>query len=118
MGPAHSGAADNEVVDRYAKSATTGEDPVEDIPDGHASETSRSHMTRVATRLDLERRQSRSRLMSGPSDDTAPPPGRGFRQTQLRNVRKTLAVRYCQLLSGHAAIGTNLLRFGMTDTSK
>ena len=47
--PAHSGAAGNEVADRYAKSAATGEEPVEAIPEGYAAETSLSHMTRVAT---------------------------------------------------------------------
>ena len=38
--PAHSGAAGNEAADRYAKSAATGKDPVEDIPEGYAAETS------------------------------------------------------------------------------
>ena len=46
--PAHSGATGNEVADRYAKSAATGKDPVEGIAEGYASETSLSHMTRVA----------------------------------------------------------------------
>ena len=30
--PAHSGATGNEVADRYAKSAATGDAPVEEIP--------------------------------------------------------------------------------------
>ena len=48
--PAHSGATGNEVADRYAKSATTGEKPVEAILDGFAGETSLSpHVTRLAT---------------------------------------------------------------------
>ena len=55
--PAHSGATGNEVADRYAKSATTGEEPVEDIPAECDAETSLSHMTRVAT-------EARSREMA------------------------------------------------------
>ena len=47
---AHSGAAGNEVADRYAKSAAAGEEPVEDMPEGYAAETSFSHMTGVATK--------------------------------------------------------------------
>ena len=46
---AHSGAAGNEVADRYANSAAAGEDPVEDIPKRYAAEISLSHMTGVAT---------------------------------------------------------------------
>ena len=47
-----------------------------------------------------------------------PPAGRGFRRLQLRRVRETLAGRYYQLLSGHAATGTHRLRFRVTDTSE
>ena len=46
---AHKGATGNEVANQYAKSAATGEDPVEAIPEGYADETSLSHMSRVAT---------------------------------------------------------------------
>ena len=45
--PAHSGAAGNEVADRYAKNAATGKDPVENIPEGYAAETSLSHISRT-----------------------------------------------------------------------
>ena len=47
--PVNSGATDNEVADRYAKSAATGEDPVEEILEGYTGETYLLHMTRVAT---------------------------------------------------------------------
>ena len=47
--PARNGAAGNEVADQYAKSAATGEEPVEAIPEKYETETSLSHMTRVAT---------------------------------------------------------------------
>ena len=46
---AHSEVTGNEVADRYAKSAATGKESVEAIPEGYAAETSLSHMTRVAT---------------------------------------------------------------------
>ena len=114
--PAHSGATGKEVADRYAKSAATGEGPTEEIPEGYVGETSLSHMTRVAT-------EARSRETAEwisehvrPERRYSPPPGRGLRQPQLRRVRKILAGRYYQLLSGHAAAGTHRLRFGMTST--
>ena len=76
--PAHSGAAGNEVAGRYANSAATGEEPVEDIPEGYTAETSLSHMARVAT-------ESRSRETSEwiaahvrPKGRYRPPPGRGL----------------------------------------
>ena len=47
--PVRSGAEGNEMAGSYAKSAATGEDPVEEIPERYADETSLSHMTRAAT---------------------------------------------------------------------
>ena len=69
--PAHSGATGNEVADQYARSAATGEEPVEAIPEGYETETSLSHMTRVATE-DPRGRQSGSRRTYDPRDDTGP----------------------------------------------
>ena len=66
--PAHSGATGN---DQYAKSAATGEESVEAIPEGYEVETSLSHMTRVATE-DPRGRQSGSRRTYDPRDDTGP----------------------------------------------
>ena len=75
-----------------------------------------AHMTRVAT-------ETRSRATTDwitehvrPGRRYRPPPGKGVRRTQLRRVRKTLAGRYYQLLSGHAETGTHRHRFGRTDT--
>ena len=75
-----------------------------------------AHMTRVAT-------ETRSKAMTDwitehmrPRRRYRPPPGKGVRRTQLRRVKKTLAVRYYQLLSGHAETATHRHRFGRTDT--
>ena len=116
--PAHSGATGNEVADRYAKSVATGGAPVEEIPEGYADETSLSHMTRVAAET---RSQQAAEWISRPVKPERryrPPSRRSLRQPQLRRVRKTLAGRYYQLLSGHAATRTRRLRFGMTDMSE
>ena len=52
---AHGGAPANEVADRYAKSAATGKEPVDAIPEGYAGKTSLSHMTRVANGGQIQR---------------------------------------------------------------
>ena len=46
------------------------------------------------------------------------PSERGLRRKHLRRTRKSLAGRYYQLLSRHAAIGTYLVRIKKTDTSE
>ena len=103
------------MADQYAKDAATGRAPGERLPEGYAEETSLAHMTRVAT-------EARSRATTDwIADHVRPgrryrlPPGRGVRRTQLRRVKKTLAGRYYQLLSGHAETGTHRHRFGRTD---
>jgi hypothetical protein len=104
------------VADQYAKDAATGRAPRERLPEGYAEETSLAHMTRVAT-------EARSKATTDwitehvrPGRRYRPPPGKGVRRTQLRRVKKTLAGRYYQLLSGHAETGTHRHRFGRTDT--
>ena len=77
-----------------------------------------SHMTRVTTeKRTRETKEWISRHVR-PERRYRPPPGRGIKRAQLRRARKTLAGRYYQLLSGHAATGTQSLRFGMTDTDE
>ena len=44
-----------------------------------------------------------------------PPPGRGLRRQHLRGVRKELAGRFYQFLSGHANIGSYLHRVNLID---
>ena len=92
--PAHSGAAGNNVADRYTKSAAAGEEPVEAIPEGYAGETSLSYMTRVTTEA---RSKETAEWIAGhvrPQRRYRPPSGRGLKRPQLRRVRKTLVGRY------------------------
>ena len=75
-----------------------------------------AQMARVAT-------EARSRAATDwitehvrPGRRYRPPPGKGLGRTQLRRVKKTLAGRYYQLLSGHTETGTRRHLFGRTDT--
>ena len=91
---AHSGAIGNEVADRYAKSAATGEEPVEAIPEGYAAEASLSHMTRVATEARSKETAEWITADVQPERRYRPPPGRGLRRPPLRRAKKTLAGCY------------------------
>ena len=108
--PAHSDAKGNKVADECAKSAATGDAPVGESLEGYSDEISLSRMTRVAAGA---RSRETAEWISGhvrAEQRYRPPSGRGLRRPQLRRVRKTLAGRYYQLLSGHAAAGSHLRR--------
>ena len=113
--PAHAGAEGNEVTDQYAKDAATDRAPRERFPEGCAEVTSLAHMARVATEARSRARTDSITAHVRPGRRYRPPPGNGVRRTQLRRVRKTLAGRYYQLLSGHAETGTHRHRFDRTD---
>ena len=70
--------------------------------------TSLAHMTRVAT--EAKTRDTREWIASHvrPGRRYRPPKEKGLRRERLRRKGKSLAGRYYQLLSGHAAIGTCL----------
>ena len=76
------------------------------------------HMTRVATEARSKETAEWITADVQPERRYRPPPGRGLRRPPLRRAKKTLAGRYYQLLSGHAATGTYRKWFGKTDTAK
>ena len=101
------------MADRYAKAAAARSRPTDEIPEGYADETSLSHMARVAMEA---RSRGTTEWISAhvrPERRYAPPPGRGIQRAPLQQTRKSLAGRYYQLLSGHAATGTYRRRFGV-----
>ena len=73
--PAHSGATGSEVADRYAKSAATGEELGEAIPEGFTTETSLSYMTRVATEARARETTEWITAHVRPERRYRPPPG-------------------------------------------
>ena len=107
--PAHNKVEGNEVADRFAKAAAGRTAPCNDgdIPDDFLDEASLSYMTRTATEA---RSQATVEWIS--SRVGAPryrlPPGRDLRRRHLRSVRKELAGRFYQFLSGRAAVGSYL----------
>ena len=102
--PAHQGTPGNEKADEYAKTAA---DPEGAVPDDYRWETSLTHMTRVATEA---RTRSTAQWIA---DHAGTPDGSTALQrggvsgadSSDKLTPKTVAGRYYQLLSGHAAIG-------------
>ena len=106
---AYSWASGNEVADEYAKAASIGSAPGEEIPEGYCEETP-SPMTRVATETRSRETAEWIAEHMRAGRRYRHPSGRGLRRTQLRHARKTLARRYYLLLVGYAAIRSHLLR--------
>ena len=102
--PAHRGGTGNEKADELAKAAAEGTEPTDEAEDDYRWETSLSHMSRVATEARSRMTAEWIRSHIGPERRYRPPSGRGLRRKQLRRVRKSVAGRYYQLLSSHAAI--------------
>ena len=106
--PVHQGVRGNEAADDFAKAAAEGADSGDAVPDEYRWETSLWHMTRVSTEARTRPTQEWIRSHVWPERRYQPPQGRGVRRRMLRWVRKSLAGRYYQLLSGHASIGSFL----------
>ena len=70
-------------------------------------ETSFAHMARLTTEAMASDTNNRTASHIKRRRGYRPPMGRRLRK-ELRHERKALAGRYCQLLSGHAAIGAFL----------
>ena len=96
----------NEAADQYAREAALGHQ--HSAADGLRWEASLWHLGRVATetRTSATARWITSHVM--PERRQRPPVAPGLRRKALRRVRKSLASRYYQLLSGHSAIGSFL----------
>ena len=103
--PAYKGVEGNEVADSYAKwAAESHHDPVERT---YLQEASLAHFVRKTTeaRSQCTREWIRSHVKSGWRHS---PPMSGRILQDLRKERKEIAIRYFQLLSGHAVIGPHL----------
>ena len=113
MVPARSGVDGNE--DRLAKEAA--EDRAVEVPDELRWEVNLSRLSRRAA----ERRpRDTAQWVTAhvrPERRYRPPRGTGLSIKRLRRTRKSLASRYCQLLSGHAVIGS-FLRKRMTEPQR
>ena len=94
------------MADQYSREVANGQQ--HGVPDGPRWEASLSHLSRAATET---RSGATAQWISEhvrPERWYRPPSGPGLRRRALRWVRKSLASRYYQLLSGHAAIGSFL----------
>ena len=104
--PAHSGIVGNETADQFAKEAVGGRQ--HGVSDELRWEASFSHLTRAVTETRSRATAQWISAHAKPERRHRPPTGSGLRRKALRRVRKSLASRCCQLLSGHAATGSFL----------
>ena len=113
--PAHQEVEGNEQADALAKRAAgKGEELAEPA---YLREASLSHPTRVSTEASST---STGRWIRGHvkrKHRYRPPPGGRLRRG-LGRVRKELAGRFYQLLSGHVATAPHLQRFGQATSDK
>ena len=107
--PSHQGVDGNERADALARRAAAREQSRESL--AYLQEASLSHLTRRSTEARALETSSWIRDHVRRRHRYRPPPG-GRMRKELRGVRKELAGRYYQLLSGHAAIAPHLRRVG------
>ena len=99
------GVAGNEFADSLSKEAAEGPGHRQGVPDAIRWQVNLPHLTKRAIEgLPRDTPQWITAHVC-PKRRYRPPGGPGLRRKVLREVRKPIAGRYCQLLSGHAAIG-------------
>ena len=95
------------MVDGFAREAASSRRSQRHrVPDGLLQEASLSHLARAATE---NRSRATARWIAGhvrPERRYRPLAGTGPRRKALPRVRKSLASRYYQLLTGHAVTGS------------
>ena len=113
--PAHMGVHGNEQADETAKLAAEGRG--ERAEQTCLREASLSYLTRKTTENRSEATSEWTRTKVGRRRRYRPPPGGKLRKG-LAKVRKELAGRFHQLLSGHAAIAEHLVRAGQAPSDR
>ena len=104
--PALAGVRSNEVADGVAKEAAMGQTYW--VPDQVRWQAGLLHLSRRATERRSEDTSRWTKDHVRPERRYVPPGGPGFRKRAMRRVRKSVAQRYYQVLSGHAATGSFL----------
>ena len=113
--PAHQGVEGNERADAWARRAAGKEEELADP--AYLREASLAHLTRVSTEARSNSTGEWIRNHAKRGHRYRPPPG-GRMCKELGKVRKELAGRFYQLLSGHAGTAPHLQRFGQTPSDK
>ena len=106
--PEHQGIEGNERANELAKAAAEGESPANAVSDECRWEADLSCMARAAAKAKARTTAQRASDRVSLERKYRPPPGKGLRRRQPRRTCKSVAGRYFQLLSGHAAIGPYL----------